>query len=591
MKLNLALGGRGASQGMEIVGDWVTTPTDAKDGLVEVACQLSSVEVRLAAEGSGTGAPSAGEDPSRAERELAESFAAVRFFASYEASGAAVAFWFPRGTNPSVANLLITLVGEQQLVRSAPGDTAWVVHEHDANGEYLAAYQEVAPGRFDKRKARYIEADGLIAAQVAGPVAGVGVGTDSTLRPVVRVDRSKFDLRADGRGRLIALRGGEGLTVELGTAGLAMRTSVDIELAEGQVTNDLASVGAFAREQARLVAQPMQQMRLDSKAERARRDRLVLGGADLGALRQELVALPDDALPSGPRVASLRRRLEALFRTDAAAAARAPELVRALAPERAKLLLDALSLAASNASQSALGAIARDAAVLKAARQYAVQYMGHQEEPSQEAVTAVASLLDDRDPQLRQMARLTYGACANRLRATDRARSQRIVDDLLSRLWRTAAERDRSDRIDLTMALGNAGDPSSLPSLRELMNGDEIRVRAAAVDALRFIDNPEVDPLLTSLLQSPDDPIRLAVIDAIRFRPVGPFAVTLADVARKDPTPGVRNAAVALVGARLAQLPSLRPILEDVQKHDREEKNRALAARYLAPASRPSSVQ
>lgn len=82
-----------------------------------------------------------------------------------------------------------------------------------------------------------------------------------------------------------------------------------------------------------------------------------------------------------------------------------------------------------------------------------------------------------------------------------------------------------------------------------------------------------------------DDRIRLAAIGAIRFRQVGPFASALAQIARQDRVPEMRNAAVALRGDRLKTLPTLRPVLEDVEKRDRVPANRALAARCLGTSS------
>jgi hypothetical protein len=67
----------------------------------------------------------------------------------------------------------------------------------------------------------------------------------------------------------------------------------------------------------------------------------------------------------------------------------------------------------------------------------------------------------------------------------------------------------------------------------------------------------------------------------VRFRDVGPFAAALAEVARHDPAPTVRNAAISLLGDRLTALPTLRTVLEDVRAHDPVAGNRALAGRYL----------
>jgi hypothetical protein len=67
----------------------------------------------------------------------------------------------------------------------------------------------------------------------------------------------------------------------------------------------------------------------------------------------------------------------------------------------------------------------------------------------------------------------------------------------------------------------------------------------------------------------------------VRFRDLGPHARAIADVARTDPAPAVRSAAIALLGDRLATLPTLRPVLDEIRARDAEARNRELAARYL----------
>jgi hypothetical protein len=57
-------------------------------------------------------------------------------------------------------------------------------------------------------------------------------------------------------------------------------------------------------------------------------------------------------------------------------------------------------------------------------------------------------------------------------------------------------------------------------------------------------------------------------------------------VALHDRMPEVRNLAVALLGDRLSELPTLRRGLEEVSKTGSVPSNRATAVRYLAAAAR-----
>jgi HEAT repeat protein len=241
-------------------------------------------------------------------------------------------------------------------------------------------------------------------------------------------------------------------------------------------------------------------------------------------------------------------------------------------------LVDALSGSGIAEAQAALAAIAAEPAVDPTLRLSAIQYLGLQPSPTPAAVAGLRALLDDHD--LSQAALLALGACARGLRPTAPDKTKELVGELQTRLARAS---DVKSRQDLVVALGNAGDPSSLPALRALIDEKGAALRTPAIEALRFIADPAVDPLLGSLLGRPGDTsTRFAAISAIRFRDVGPFAVQLAEVARHDPIETVRRAAIDLLGSHLGDLPALRPLLEEVAHGDPARSNRDVAAGYLA---------
>jgi hypothetical protein len=568
--------GRGAPpQEMELEGEWRTTVTDIDGGLARVACELGDLRA-TAREGVGASAH-ASEAGAELAREIGQ-----RFFVSQRADGSVFEVWLPRGMKPAMANILLTLAGEAQLVRPAQAQAAWIIEERDVNGAYLATYQETAPGRFHKQKARYLD----VAAEArTAPGATATAPAPAPAQPHIRIDRSDIDLVADAGGRVLELRADDTTTVEL--AGISFAVSLRFTLDQARMLSNPALAGAFARTRAKdqLEAHPMAQMGLDPAAEAARRDRALLAGASADDLLAELRALPADA--AGGRAAStFVARWEALMRLEPATAARVPALVQSEPAERAKLVVDASSAAATSEAQAALAAVATNAAARPKLRQYAIQYLGLQPVPAPAAVAALRSLLDDPDPDLAQGALLALGACARSLRATAPERTREIIGELHARLGRAAGGKPRQD---LVVALGNAGDPSSLPVLRGLIEskgapaqqGDV--ARTLAVEALRFIDDPAVDSLLGSLLgAASDSSTRFAVIAAIRFRDVGPFTAQLAEVARHDKVENIRRAAIDLLGSRLGDLPALRPLLEEVAHSDPQPRNRALAARYLA---------
>jgi hypothetical protein len=586
LKLRLELGGRGRPQALDVAGDWATTPTDIHDGVVEVQCALANVEASLDANpnptAAGVASSAAREDLVRAAHELAAALA-TPFFVSHRADGSIAGLWFSRGVKPTIANLLMTLAESQQLVRSRPGEPAWVVLERDVNGQYTAAYRESGQGRIEKQKARYLAANALTNAVIPGQLAGA---TGQRLQPSIHIERSDFELRTDPQGRLLEVRGAESIVFALGSPGLEMKTAVEVELGDGRIVEAPRAIGAFARAREGLESRPLEQMGGDPQAEIARRDRAVLDGASFEDLRTALGRLPEDVASGAADLAPLAHRFEALFRLDGAAAARAPALVRGDTPARSKIVVDALSLARTAASQLALAAIAGDASAPNRPRGSALQYLAHQDAPSSDVVDAVAALLDDPAPGLRQMARLTYGAFARSLRPTAAARSRRIVEDVLGRLSRATTA---DERAELIIALGNAGAPEAWPVLQPLARSGAMRERTRAIESLRFVEDPAVDPFLIEMLRgSEEESVRLAVIGAVRFRDLGPHASVLAEVARHDSAAGVRKAALSVLGDRLSVLPTLRPVLEDIRSSDGVAQNRELAARYLDRTERAS---
>lgn len=563
------------TQKLRVSGEWATTPTDIHDGSVEIACRLS--QVRVALEGAGPATDAAAR--AQSERELAAALEAPQFFVTAGAGGALSGLWLPRDVNPAVANVLVTLIGAQQLVQPDGRGPAWIVQEEDANGAYLAAYQELAPDRFKKQKARYLP-PGPQAVPSASALAAAG---PAAAPPQVLVTRSEQIFTTAPGGRVRAVQGAETLALSLGQA-LSFTVDVELRLDAPTVEQTPALAGELERTRARLQWRALQAGAGAGGAGQAQFDRTALAGADWSTLVAALDALPAAAAADGDDASRLQRRFVALFRLEPTKAAEAPAYVRAALPARGKVLVDALSLAGTAPAALALAAIAGDARTPASPRQYALQYLAHQRQPPPAAVEAVAALMDQQAPQLRQMALLTYGACALNLRGGDPARADAIVSALLARL---ANAPDDDARADIIVALGNAGSARALPALRPPIERRDRKLGLRAVTALRFIDDADVDPLVQSLLRLESDAaFRRAAIGVVRYRELGPFADALAELARRDPDANTRNAAVTLLGDRLATLPALRPVLEDVRKTDKLPANRQLAARYLDQPAR-----
>ncbi len=570
LELGLRQASRKAAQRLALEGTLVTTVAALHDGVAEVAYELSDLHARLQENATLRSGP-ADATLESAERELGRA-ASTRFFVVQRANGAVTSLAFPRDINPAIANVLMTLATSTQLVRGTPGEPAWVLSERDPNGEYMAAYREEPTGRIHKQKAAYVSAH-----RAPGSVPALGSSGAAAQPPAIRVARSSYDFRVDAEGRVLDLKSDEALTLTL--MGLSFELGVRLELSGARIAAQRADVAELVRARRAMELRAPIEMGIDARADQLRRDRQLLNGATFDDLLRKLDAAA--AKPSGASkqdAAALDRSFQALFRLNPEAAARAPAIVRTAAPERGKAIVDALSLAGSDAAQLALAEVATDTAAPLVPREYAVQYVAQQEQPKSAAIAGLRKLLDDPNLELRQMARFSYGACARRAPAEAHA----IATELVARLERAPNDGDREE---LIMALGNAGAAAAFPALERYSRQGALRLRARALEALRFVQEPKADALLSNVLTSSDpEPLRLAAIAALRSREVGPFTATLAQMARKEGSDNVRTAVIDLLGSKLPAFPALRPVLEAVKRGDKLTKNRELAARYLADA-------
>ena len=87
--------------------------------------------------------------------------------------------------------------------------------------------------------------------------------------------------------------------------------------------------------------------------------------------------------------------------------------------------------------------------------------------------------------------------------------------------------------------------------------------QAAAVDAIRLMQHPEVDLILASSLSAPHSNVQVAALDALAVRPPSDaLATALAQAGRADRKPEVRLKAVRLMGQWLPDRPELRADLQ-----------------------------
>ena len=571
MKLDLELTlrmSRAPEQHAHLTGVLLTTPVDMHDGVVELEYKIEQTRVSL----ESPGMPASGERAS-AEREMATGLSRT-FYVRHRLDGAAIAVQFERGYNPALSNVLMTVVGNAQLVRGDTAAPTWTSVERDVNGEYLAAYADLGASKVTKRKLKYINND-------AAPAAGAGLS--KSLVPQVKIEAASFDILASEQFRFTGTSGVERTLVSLGQTGITFDTELKLKLEGCVVEHAPGAIDDYAHNRDNFVLQPVESISEDPRVRQSYEDRMVLKSAGLEEVWAALSALP--ATANAQQSADVVRQLQAMFRLDERTIARALERLPTLPASNAKFALDAFTLAGTLATQNALAHVAGDEHFAPILREYAIRYLGHQQVATPESLAALRKLIDDANPQRRQMARFAYGTLATRS-SQQPERAREIVSDLLAR---EALANNESERSDLYLALGNTASADALPVLKRAAAENHGRLQLTAIEALGRIADPAVVEIMQTYLGHRDEAVRIAAINGVQRRELGPFFPALVELAKHDKSIEVRGAAIELLGSQLGQVPSLRTALADVAKNDPEPKVREAAARQLSEQAAPKS--
>ena len=216
-------------------------------------------------------------------------------------------------------------------------------------------------------------------------------------------------------------------------------------------------------------------------------------------------------------------------------------------------------------------------------RRSAAIQLGLLDHPTEQSISSLREMArDEPDEELRGAAVLSMGSAAHHGGANPA--TKRAADDIIGQLIklfydaRTPAERQLYLR-----ALGNTRSVRALEPIRSGMADELAVVRASAVGALRFIPSPEADELIAHALRSDvDEMVRISAIDSATQRPLSPsVAAAATDALKNEQLVMNRLRLVALLSAKLAEAPELRPTLEQVAKNDPSAEVRKAAQEAL----------
>lgn len=561
--------GAQALPGMRFIlrGEWTVGVVSAEAERVDarVSLQLSSLTVEVG--DKGPVAPDVQQNLATALQ--------FPFFLTHDNSGRVTLTHFEEAADPLVRGILRSIVASSQfVVVGAPGAT-WTAEEFDTTGRYNAGYQRLEPGRFEKRKLSY--------SHVASPQGLEPLGGQ------VRIDvsaRSTFALAQDLWTN--SLDAQERVEVEAGQTmpPATYESSLSLSLLERRV--DPTLIGAFVARRARLSSaamsafQGMEQDPMDQY-------RQVLGGKDFDTLVKELRALPEEPTERDEARSIALERLRALFMLHPAEAAKVPDIIRAdMAPLAASPMLGALSAASTREAIQALAEVTGDRSIPHDIRMDSAAALGVAKDPTAEGLEALRGVAGEEDGMLRDTAQLALGNAAAQLTDTDPKGAEGLVGEL-TRDYRSASTAEA--QVGALNSLGNTRSPSALATLEDALQSQDPRVRQAALNALRIIQDPRADQLLARhLLKDPAPEVRQAAVFASNFRPLAPLLPALAQALRVDPADGVRNEVIHLLGDQRALVPEALPLLAWASQHDANPDLRQAAAVFVNTPTTGSST-
>ena len=273
--------------------------------------------------------------------------------------------------------------------------------------------------------------------------------------------------------------------------------------------------------------------------------------------------------------------LAALIRKDKQDISLVVARIHARSPA-AHALTDALSSAGTAEAQQALVTLTTDPKVESNMRRTAAFSLIRTDPATPETVRALETHLAAGDP-LRLHALFGLGTMARRLR--DRGVTERSEAIVLVLVQALSQATTAPERVDVLRAIANSGAASAFEDVKPYLIAKEVPVQAAAVDAIRLMDRPEVDGVIASVFAQSNSTLQAAALNAISVRaPSSALEAARVQAAKSGATPGLRMRAVQVMGRWLPKRPELRPSLHALAESDRLDQIRDAAKKALGSA-------
>ncbi|WP_241757796.1 HEAT repeat domain-containing protein [Myxococcus landrumensis] len=553
-------------------GEWDVGVVSVKSDAVLLRIQLRPSTFTVDVEGQGPLAPEAHQAMMVA--------VALPFFVTRDARGAVTLTHFERGVDELTRGLLRSVVAFSQFVVDGVPAERWSTEEQDTSGQYVARYEHAEARRYRKHKEVY-----------------TAVATPEGLQPLKDSPRMSvsgaitFELTEDAWLQQLQVR--EQLKVDPGEGLPRVKnlTELTLRLLERRFEPTLAD--AFAARAAFLNTSMLASFQGPAPDPLAHH-RQVLGSRKLEDILADLRALPVDEKARDEARTRALEQLRALLTLRPEEAARIPALLRAkdLSPQAASAMLGALSAASTPESLRALASVTGDTALTTDVRMDAVSALGMAESPLREGVDTLRQLARSEDARLRGTATLAMGNAALHLNGADARGAEALVQELENDY---RAAKDAEARALLLRSLGNTRAPAALDTIADALRSDSVRVREAAMVALRGIPGPDADRLLAErLVNDAVAEVRRGAVFACGFRPLEPLLLpVLGQALREDASDGVRSDIVHLLGQHRGTTPGALALLRWASQNERHPEIRRMAITYVetptTPTPQPSS--
>jgi hypothetical protein len=472
------------------------------------------------------------------------------------------------------ANVLRTIASAVQL--RSPSGSSWSGPEYDSTGRYVAEYQQLSPGHFSKKKARYETLT----------VASVKLGLPTQI-PAPQVLASSESIELDGNV-LRRLASSEELSLTTMAQGTVV-SKTELSLTRRSEGEGPAPSFALVDQRTRPLAVDQAYVGPRPKVGAFDADRMKGFTYEL-ALRQiealgkatpEFSTNADSETEREQRKEWIRQSqrafdaMGAILRQQPQHVPNVVSRIEAGSPGTIKLLgtlADAGTPEAQAALMKVIGAKLPAQVVHTAMRE-----LVRVEHPTPAAVAFVQQSIGH--GVVGNLAVYGLGVMSRKLREAGEApAADTAAQELVKQL--NAAETDEQRALVLR-GLSNTAYPGVLDAAQRYLHDPNRDVKSAAVGSLRLLDSPQVPPLLAEALRDSDKEVRLAALEALAERPpTSDLSGQLSTILLSDPVASARLSAVKIAKEWVAQA-DVRAALEKAASSDESSKVRAAAKEAL----------